>query len=328
MTTLYDVAAIGNAIVDVISPASDDFLADTGLIKGTMRLIDDAEAQALYARMAAAVEASGGSACNSIAGLSSFGGRGAFIGKIGVDALGAVFTHDIESLGVRFGGVPLKDVVTGRCLINVTPDGERTMTTCLGAAALLEPSDVEPAVIEAAAVVYLEGYLFDPEPARRAFAKAAGLARASGRMIALTLSDAFVVERHRGALLGFIESEVDILFANEAEITALYQTKDFDEAVAAARGKAKISAITRGKQGSTIITGDETHHVNAVPIEKVVDTTGAGDQYAAGFLHGLARGLSLEHCGRLGSLAAAEVIGHYGPRPQVSLRDLATKAGL
>ena len=328
MTTLYDVAAIGNAIVDVISPASDDFLADTGLIKGTMRLIDDAEAQALYARMAAAVEASGGSACNSIAGLSSFGGRGAFIGKIGVDALGAVFTHDIESLGVRFGGVPLKDVVTGRCLINVTPDGERTMTTCLGAAALLEPSDVDPAIIEAAAVVYLEGYLFDPEPARRAFAKAAGLARASGRMIALTLSDAFVVERHRGALLGFIESEVDILFANEAEITALYQTKDFDEAVAAARGKAKISAITRGKQGSTIITGDETHHVNAVPIEKVVDTTGAGDQYAAGFLHGLARGLSLDHCGRLGSLAAAEVIAHYGPRPQVSLRDLAAASGL
>jgi len=177
-------------------------------------------------------------------------------------------------------------------------------------------------------VVYLEGYLFDPEPARRAFAKAAGLARASGRLIALTLSDAFVVERHRGALLGFIESEVDILFANEAEITALYQTKDFDEAVAAARGKAKISAITRGKQGSTIISGDETHHVNAVPIEKVVDTTGAGDQYAAGFLHGLARGLSLDHCGRLGSLAAAEVIAHYGPRPQVSLRDLATQAGL
>ena len=328
MTSLYDVAAIGNAIVDVIAPASDDFLSDAGLTKGSMRLIDEAEAQALYARMAAAVEASGGSACNSIAGLSSFGGRGAFIGKIGVDALGAVFTHDIESLGVRFGGVPLKDVVTGRCLINVTPDGERTMSTCLGAAALLEPSDVEPAVIEAAAVVYLEGYLFDPEPARRAFAKAAGLARASGRMIALTLSDSFVVERHRGALLGFIENEVDILFANEAEITALYQTADFDDAVAAARGKAKISAITRGKQGSTIIAGDETHHVNAAPIEKVVDTTGAGDQYAAGFLHGLARGLSLEHCGRLGSLAAAEVIGHYGPRPQVSLRDLATKAGL
>jgi sugar/nucleoside kinase (ribokinase family) len=328
MTTLYDVAAIGNAIVDVISPASDDFLSDRGLIKGTMRLIDDVEAQALYARMAAAVEASGGSACNSIAGLSSFGGRGAFIGKIGVDELGAVFTHDIEALGVRFGGVPLTDGVTGRCLINVTPDGERTMTTCLGAAALLEPSDVDSAIIEAAAVVYLEGYLFDPEPARRAFAKAAGLARASGRLIALTLSDAFVVERHRGALLGFIESEVDILFANEAEITALYQTKDFDEAVAAARGKAKISAITRGKQGSTIISGDETHHVNAVPIEKVVDTTGAGDQYAAGFLHGLARGLSLDHCGRLGSLAAAEVIAHYGPRPQVSLRDLATQAGL
>ena len=328
MTTLYDVAAIGNAIVDVIAPASDAFLADNDLAKGSMSLIDNAQAEALYARMAAAVEASGGSACNTIAGLSSFGGRGAFIGKVGRDALAAVFTHDIEALGARFGGVPLADGVTGRCLINVTPDGERTMTTCLGAAALLDPSDVDPAIIEAAAVVYLEGYLFDPEPARRAFAKAAGLARASGRMIALTLSDAFVVERHRGALLGFIESEVDILFANEAEITALYQTTSFDEAAEAARGKAKISAITRGKHGSTIIAGDETHHVNAVPIEKVVDTTGAGDQYAAGFLHGLARGLSFDHCGRLGSLAAAEVIAHYGPRPQVSLRDLALQAGL
>ena len=330
MTTLYDVAAIGNAIVDVIAPASDAFLTDNDLVKGSMCLIDDAQAEALYARMAAAVEASGGSACNSIAGLSSFGGRGAFIGKVGRDELAAVFTHDIESLGVTFGGIPLDDVATGRCLINVSPDGERTMTTFLGAAALLDPSDVDPAIIEAAAGVYLEGYLFDPEPARRAFAKAAGLARASGRLIALTLSDAFVVERHRGALLGFIESEVDILFANEAEITALYQTSSFDDAVAAAaaRGKAKISAITRGKQGSTIIAGDETHHVNAMPIEKVVDTTGAGDQYAAGFLHGLARGLSYGHCGRLGSLAAAEVIAHYGPRPQVSLRDLATKAGL
>ena len=328
MTTLYDVAAIGNAIVDVITPASDAFLTDNDLVKGSMCLIDDVQAEALYARMAAAVEASGGSACNTIAGLSSFGGRGAFIGKVGRDALAAVFTHDIESLGARFGGAPLAGVATGRCLINVSPDGERTMTTFLGAAAQLEPSDVDPAIIEAAAVVYLEGYLFDPEPARRAFAKAAGLARASGRMIALTLSDSFVVERHRGALQGFIESEVDILFANEAEITALYQTASFDEAVEAARGKAKISAITRGKQGSTIIAGDETHHVNAVPIEKVVDTTGAGDQYAAGFLHGLARGLSFDHCGRLGSLAAAEVIAHYGPRPQVSLRDLALQAGL
>jgi sugar/nucleoside kinase (ribokinase family) len=328
MTTLYDVAAIGNAIVDVIAPASDDFLTDGGLIKGSMSLIDDAQAEALYARMAAAVEASGGSACNTIAGLASFGGRGAFIGKVGRDALGAVFTHDLESLGARFGGVPLETGVTGRCLINVTPDGERTMTTCLGAAALLDPSDVEPHLIEAAAVVYLEGYLFDPEPARRAFAKAAGLARASGRMIALTLSDAFVVERHRSALMGFIETEVDILFANEMEICALFETKSFDEAAEAMRGNAQISAITRGKQGSTIISGDQTFHVNAVPIEKVVDTTGAGDQYAAGFLHGLARGLSLDHCGRLGSLAAAEVIAHYGPRPQVSLRDLAVTAGL
>jgi sugar/nucleoside kinase (ribokinase family) len=327
MTALYDVAAIGNAIVDVIAPCGPEFLAEADLTPGSMVLIDDVQAESLYARMGAAVEASGGSACNTIAGLSSFGGRGAFMGKLGQDGLGKVFRHDLEALGAVMGGHPSATVPTGRCLIHVTPDGERTMTTYLGAAATLDPSDVDQHLIESAAVVYLEGYLFDPESARRAFAKAAGLARASGRMIAMTLSDSFVVDRHRGALLGFIESEVDILFANESEITALFET-DFDAAVAAARGRAKICAITRGKQGSTILAGDETHHVNADLVEKVVDTTGAGDQYAAGFLHGLTRGRSLDHCGRLASLAAAEVIGHYGPRPQVSLADLAAAKGL
>ena len=220
------------------------------------------------------------------------------------------------------------DAPTGRGLINVTPDGQRTMSTFLGAAARLSPVDVDPAVIEAARIVYLEGYLFDPDEARQAFAKAAGLARASDRLIAITLSDAFVVDRHRPALLGFIDSQVDVLFANEAEITSLFGTTNFDEAIHAIRGRAKISAITRSEKGSVIVTGDTIHQIEASPIEKVVDTTGAGDQYAAGFLFGLAQGRALDYCGRLGSLAAAEVISHYGPRPQVSLRDLATQAGL
>jgi sugar/nucleoside kinase (ribokinase family) len=329
MTTLYDVAAIGNAIVDVIAPASDDFLTEEGLVKGSMALIDDDRAASLYSRMGAAIEASGGSAGNTVAGVASLGGRGVHIGKLGRDQLGAVFAHDMDAIGARFAGGVMEDATpTGRCLINVTPDGQRTMSTCLGAAALLSPEDVDPMVIEAAKIVYLEGYLFDPEPARRAFAKAAGLARGAERLIALTLSDSFVVERHRAALLGFIDSEVDVLFANETEIASLFETDDIDAAVRAARGRAKITAITRGAQGSTIVAGDAIHQIAAERVEKVVDTTGAGDQYAAGFLLGLAQGRSFDHCGRLGSLAAAEVISHYGPRPQVSLKDLATAAGL
>jgi sugar/nucleoside kinase (ribokinase family) len=329
MTTLYDVAAIGNAIVDVIAPASDQFLADQGLIKGSMTLVDDDRAASLYDRMAAAEEVSGGSAGNTVAGVASLGGRAAFVGKVARDQLGEVFAHDIQAIGAVFVGERFTGAAsTGRCLINVTPDGERTMCTYLGAAAELSPADVDPAVIEAAKIVYLEGYLFDPIEARRAFAKAAGLARASDRLIALTLSDSFVVERHRDALLGFIETEVDIVFANEAEITALFQVEDFDAAVRAVRGRAKIAAVTRGAKGSTIVAGDAIHHVNAARPEKIVDTTGAGDQYAAGFLFALGQGRSLDHCGRLGSLAATEVITHYGPRPQVSLRDLAAAHGL
>jgi sugar/nucleoside kinase (ribokinase family) len=329
MTTLYDVAAIGNAIVDVIAPASDDFLVDEGLIKGSMALVDIDVAASLYSRMAAAVEVSGGSAGNTVAGVASLGGRAAHIGKVANDALGEVFAHDLEAIGARFAGGRLSEGPgTGRCLINVTPDGQRTMSTYLGAAALLTPQDVDAAVIEAASIVYLEGYLFDPHAARQAFAKAAGLARASSRLIALTLSDAFVVDRHREALIGFIESEVDVLFANEAEIVALFQVADFERAVDALRGRVRIAAVTRSEKGSTIVSGDDLHHVDAAPVQKVVDTTGAGDQYAAGFLFGLARGRSLDHCGRLGSLAAAEVIAHYGPRPQVPLKDLAAQAGL
>jgi sugar/nucleoside kinase (ribokinase family) len=328
MNSLYDVAAIGNAIVDVIAPATEAFLTAEGLVKGSMSLIDDAQATSLYPRMAPGIETSGGSAGNTIAGVCSLGGRGAFIGKLGRDQLGDVFVHDIESIGASFSGGRLDDHATGRCLINVTPDGQRTMSTFLGAAALLTPSDVDPAIIEAATIVYLEGYQFDPPEARRAFAKAAGLARASSRLIALSLSDSFVVHRHRPALLGFIDTEVDVLFANEDEIKALFETEDFDAAAEAVRGRAKIAALTRGPKGSVIIAGDKTYAVPAAPVDRVLDTTGAGDQYAAGFLHALAQGRSMEACAKLGALAAAEVIAHYGPRPQVSLKELAAAANL
>jgi sugar/nucleoside kinase (ribokinase family) len=328
MTPLHDVAAIGNALVDVIAQASDDFLGDEGLTKGSMQLIDDARAAALYARMGPAVETSGGSACNTVAGLVSLGGTGVHIGKIGDDPFGEIFVHDLDAIGARFAGGVMRDgTATGKSLINVTPDGERTMCTALGAAALLDPGDVDPQVIESARIVFLEGYLFDPPPARRAFAKAAGLARASDRLVALTLSDAFVIDRHRGALIGFIETEVDVLFANEEEITSLFQT-DFDASVKAVAERSRIVAVTRGARGSLVIAGGEIHPIDAVWIDKVVDTTGAGDQYAAGFLFGLAQGHSLPHCGALGSLAASEVISHYGPRPEVSLRDMALSAGL
>jgi sugar/nucleoside kinase (ribokinase family) len=329
MTALYDVAAIGNAIVDVIAPSEDAFLDAEGLRKGGMDLVDESFATSLYGRMGAGIETSGGSAANTISGVASFGGRGAFCGKVAKDQLGAVFIHDIEAGGIRFGSQPMAGgPATGRCLVNVTPDGQRTMTTFLGAAALFSPGDVDAELIAAAEIVYLEGYLFDPLPARAAFAKAAAIARTNERLIALTLSDAFVVDRHREALLGFIESEVDVLFANEGELASLFQTRSFEEAAGAVRSLVKIAAVTRSEHGSVVVSGHETHAISAFPVEKVVDTTGAGDQYAAGFCFGLATGRSLQVCGRLGSLAAAEVIAHYGPRPQVSLAELAAKAGL
>lgn len=329
MTDLYDVAAIGNAIVDVIAPADDQFLADLDLVKGSMGLIDDARAIFLYEKMAAGIEASGGSAANTVAGIASLGGRAAYIGKVANDQLGNVFQHDIRAIGVSFdtprlvGGAP-----TARCLINVTPDGQRTMSTFLGASNQLTVDDVSPDLVASAKILYLEGYLFDPMEARRAFAKATAIARTHGRQIALTLSDSFVVERHRAALLGFIETEVDILFANAAEVCALFETPDIDAAISALRGKVAIAAVTRSENGSSLLAGDSVTHVEASPVEKVIDTTGAGDQYAAGVLFGLARGRSILECGQLGSLAAGEVISHYGPRPSVSLQALAAKAGL
>jgi sugar/nucleoside kinase (ribokinase family) len=327
MTDLYDVAAIGNAIVDVIAPTTDEWIVENGLTKGAMMLVTPEQSAALYSRMASAVEASGGSAANTIAGLASFGGRGAFMGKVANDQLGQVFAHDMRAIGARFENLPLEDgPATAVSMINVTPDGQRTMCTFLGASVEFTDDDVDPAVVEASKIVYLEGYLFDAEPARRAFAKAAAFAHGAGRMIALTLSDSFVAERHREALKGFIETQVDLLFANEAEITALFET-DFERAVEALRPHVKLAAVTRGDQGSVILSQGERLSVAAERVEKVVDTTGAGDQYAAGFMFGLSRGRPLQQCGQLASLAAAEVISHYGPRPQVSLKELAASKG-
>jgi sugar/nucleoside kinase (ribokinase family) len=329
MPASLDITAIGNAIVDVIAPAPHAFLADEGLAPGSMTLVDETRAAALYGRMAPGLEASGGSAANTIAGIASFGGRAAFIGKVADDELGSIFAHDIRAIGARFESAPLiGGPATARCLVNVTPDGQRTMSTFLGACVELTADDVDPALIEAAKIVYLEGYLFDPPEARLAFAKAAGLARASGRKIALSLSDGFVVDRHRKALLGFIEAQVDVLFANADEICALFETTDVDAAQQAIRGRVDIAAVTRGPEGSVILTAKDNLAIPADPVTRVIDTTGAGDQYAAGFLHGLANDRPLAVCGALGSMAAAEVIAHYGPRPEARLRDRASLLGL
>ena len=325
MPQAYDVAAIGNAIVDVISPASDEFLSSEGLAKGAMGLIDEAQAETLYGRMAAGIETSGGSAANTVAGLASFGGQAAYIGKVASDVLGEVFVHDIRASGVAFETAPLKGgAATARCLINVTPDGQRTMSTFLGASVSLTPADVNEAMIKAARVVYLEGYLFDAPQARAAFAKAAGIARDAGRLIAITLSDAFVVERHRAGLLAFIENEVDLVFANEVEAMAMFETNDFDAAAKSLASRVKIAAVTRGEHGSVVLSGGQTEAIGIGSAVNVIDTTGAGDQYAAGFLFGLSRGRPLADCARLGHIAAGEVISHYGPRPQTSLKDLAS----
>ena len=328
MPELYDVAAIGNAIVDVIAPATDAWLDENELTKGAMMLVDPARSALLYSRMNLAVEASGGSAANTIAGLASFGGKGAFMGKVADDELGRTFARDMREIGARFENQPLVGgPATAVSMINVTPDAQRTMCTFLGASVEFTDTDVDAAVVEASTIVYLEGYLFDAEAARRAFAKAAGLAHGAGRKIALTLSDSFVVERHRGGLLSFIETKVDLLFANESELLALFETDSFDEACEALRTRCDLAAVTRSDKGSVILSHGERLTVKAEPVEKVVDTTGAGDQYAAGFMFGLSRSRPLQQCGQLASLAAAEVIAHYGPRPQVSLKDLAASKG-
>jgi sugar/nucleoside kinase (ribokinase family) len=320
-----DVLAIGNAIVDVITDADDAFLAAEGMHKGAMRLIDETEATRLYERMGPARELSGGSAANAVAGLAALGLRSGFIGQLGDDQLGEIFQHDIRSLGVAFNTPARGDVgATARCLIVVTPDAQRTMNTFLGAAQRLGPDAVDPAQVAQASILYLEGYLWDPEEPRQAMYKAMNAARQAGTKIAFTLSDSFVVDRHRADLMRLLdEGRIDILFANEAELLQLAGADDFDAAVDIVSAKAPTVVATRSEKGAVARRGSETASVGAEPIAALVDTTGAGDLFAAGFLAGEARGLGLEDSLRLGAICAAEVIQHYGARPEADLKALA-----
>ena len=327
--TRYDVVGIGNAIVDIIGRCDEAFLETHGTPKGHMSLVDATRIDALYAAMGPGIEISGGSAANTMAGIASFGGRAAFIGKVANDEFGRIFRHDIGAVGVRFdsrsvdGGAP-----TSRSLILVTPDGERTMNTFLGISTELDHGEVDPELIKASGIVYLEGYLFDRPEAKAAFRQAQNIARKAGRKVALTLSDGFCVDRHRDEFLGLIRDGVDILFANESEITSLFETSNFDDAAKKAADNIPLAVLTRSAQGSIIFEGGTGVSVAAAPVAKVVDTTGAGDLYAAGFLYGLAAGRKLETAGRLGSLAAAEIISHIGARPEANLAALARENGL
>jgi sugar/nucleoside kinase (ribokinase family) len=325
----HDVVGIGNAIVDVIAHADEAFLARRGLIKGTTRLIDADEADRLYAEMGPGVEMSGGSVANTMAGLASLGGHAGYIGLIRDDQLGQVFRHDIRAAGVTYR-MPAASAgpSTARCLILVTSDAQRTMNTYLGACVELGPEDLDRPLIESAQVLYLEGYLFDPPRAKAALRAAAEIAHGAGRKVSLSLSDPFCVERHRADFRALIADHVDILFANEIEIGSLYETGDFEAAAGAAARDCEIAVLTRSAKGSVIVAGGARHEVPPAPVAQVVDTTGAGDLYASGFLYGVTHDLPLEICGRLGSLAAAEIISHIGARPERPLKDLAAAAGL
>lgn len=318
-----DVVGVGNAIVDVITQSSDDFVAGQGLEKGSMTLIDETRAHQLYELMGPGIEASGGSAANTVAGVASFGGTAAYIGKVRGDVLGEVFAHDMRASGVSFD-VPAasEGPATARCLILVTPDAQRTMNTYLGISSLLEPDDVDSATVERGKILFCEGYLWDVDSAKQSIRKAMDIARAAGRRVAFTASDSFCVERHHAEFLDLVSGPIDILFANTAELTRLYES-DFDAAVDKVRQHVELGCLTMGKEGSLLVTSDEVVEIAAEEIAPVVDTTGAGDQYAAGVLYGLAQGYSLAEAGRLGSLAAAEVISHVGPRPLTPLSQLA-----
>ncbi len=320
-----DVLAIGNAIVDVIADADDAFLAEQGLTKGSMRLIDEAEAERLYGVMGPGRELSGGSAGNTAAGLAALGCRAGFVGQVADDQLGAIYKHDVESLGVEFL-VPARSGVgaTARSLILVTADAQRTMNTFLGAAQMLEASALDPSWVSGARILYLEGYLWDAEAARGAMYAAMDEAREAGTQVAFTLSDSFVVDRHGDDLRKLLDDKrIDILFANEAELLQLAGHEDFDAAVGEIAGRVPTLVVTRSEKGAIAVRGGERASVPAEPIEKLVDTTGAGDLFAAGFLAGVARGLGLEQSLRLGAIAAAEVIQHYGARPEKDLKALA-----
>ena len=324
----FDVVGIGNAIVDIIARCDDGFLSKHNLAKGAMRLIDAEEANRLYSAMGPAVERSGGSVANAIAGLASFGAKCGFIGRVAADQFGGIFRHDIRSLGVAYDTLPASDgAPTARCLILVTPDGERTMNTFLGASVDFRPEDLELELIGAAKIVYLEGYLFDRDAAKAAFREAARAAKEAGAKVALTLSDAFCVDRHRDDFRALVQHGADIVFANEKEITSLYQVNSFEEAADLAMNDCEMAVLTRSEAGSIIVAGRETIEIEAENA-RVVDLTGAGDLYSAGFLYGLTHGASLRECGRLGSLAAAEAISHIGARPEISLQKLARDNGL
>jgi sugar/nucleoside kinase (ribokinase family) len=325
----FDVLSIGNAIVDVLARVDDRFLEKHQLAKGMMRLIDEATAEELFADMGPATVISGGSAGNTAAGIASFGGRSAYFGKIKQDQMGELFGHDLRAQGVHFDSARAVDgPATARSFILVTPDGERTMNTYLGACVNLTVADIVPEIVEASAVTYMEGYLWDRPEAKQAFVKAAAVARKAGRKTAITLSDSFCVDRHRDSFLDLIRNQIDIVFANETEITSLYETQDFSQALELAAVDCEIAVLTRSEKGCVVVTGDDLHTVPAHPIEKLVDATGAGDLFASGFLHGFTHGKALDHCARLGALAAAEVISHIGARPEVNLAERARKHGL
>lgn len=329
-TAKYDVLGIGNAIFDVLVQTDERFLVDHGMTKGSMALIDEARAASIYRDMGPATEISGGSGANTIVGVAGFGARAAFIGKVKNDQIGGLYTHDIRAAGVAFDTKAAESgPATGCSYILVTPDGQRTMNTYLGAAQDLSPSDIDEAQIASASIVYLEGYLWDPKNAKDAFVKAATIAHTAGRQVALTLSDSFCVDRYRDEFLDLMrKGTVDLVFANEAELHSLYQTSDFDAALKQLSADTKLGVVTRSEKGCVVAAKDSVTSVPAFPIDKLVDTTGAGDLFAAGFLFGLVRDASHEMCGKLGALAAAEVIQHIGARPLVSLKDLAGQNGL
>jgi sugar/nucleoside kinase (ribokinase family) len=325
----FDVVGIGNALVDVLTHEEHAFIDAHGLERGAMTLIDTDRAETLYASMGQGIEVSGGSAANTISGIASFGGRAAYIGRVRDDQLGTVFAHDLRSTGVTFRCPPATDgPPTGRCLIVVTPDAQRTMNTYLGSSEFLGPEDVDGDLIATAKITYLEGYLFDRPEAHEAYWKASRVAHDAGRRVSLTLSDTFCVERHQQAWRLLVTDQVDVLFANEGEAMALYDVSSLDEVIQHVQADVEIAAITCGPKGSLVVHRDEVTEIPAHPVPQVVDTTGAGDLYAAGFLYGLTNGRSLEACGRLGSVAASAVLGHTGARPGLSLAQTAQTLGL
>jgi sugar/nucleoside kinase (ribokinase family) len=326
-----EVVAIGNALVDILAHATEEFIAGEsekhGMVKGGMVLIDDKRAKGLYEKMGQTTLVSGGSAANTMVGFASFGGKGGYMGKVAMDELGEVFRHDMSALGIKYETTPLvTGAYTGRCFILITPDAERTMNTYLGASVELSSDDVDEDLINAADIIYLEGYLFDKPFAKQAYYDASSIAEKAGKKVALTLSDAFCVDRHREDFHALVENHVNILFSNEEEILSLCQVVDVKEAVDYIRQRCELTVITQGARGSLIVTADEVIEVLAEPVDKVVDTTGAGDQYAAGFLYGYSQGKDLSECGRLGSLAASEVISHVGPRPELEYKEFLKKA--